>query len=231
MTAEIQLTRTTEPTWEPCLPRIPNYGAHLGAPSSQNSRLRSPPGSAVFPEFPAIRSPPQLEPPQGSSMQARQGALPPPPSCKRELPKTGVVNEQALSARGVRGRAARLCTPQAKQIRLQPGRQEQTDSRQPRKAGAHAIPTAAGCPQSQRPGQVGQEDLQGNNHPGQATSIWAARKPQGWQGASGRRPRGSQGQDLQGQGSIQSQHVLTALDSHGTGPLTTSKVCDRTGWA
>lgn len=80
--------------------------------------------------------------------------------------------------------------------------------------GTHAIPTAAGCPLSQRPSQAGQEDLQGNNHTGQAASIWAGRKPQGWQGASGRQQRGSPGQNLQGPGSTQPQHVLTALESH-----------------
>lgn len=85
--------------------------------------------------------------------------------------------------------------------------------------------------QSQRPGQASQEDLQGNNHTGQATSIWAGRKPQGWQGASGRQQRGSPGQDLQGPGSTQPQHVLTALESHRTCPLTTGDVCDRTGSA
>lgn len=34
-------------------------------------------------------------------MQARQEALPPPPSCKRELPKARVINEWALSGREV----------------------------------------------------------------------------------------------------------------------------------
>lgn len=46
-----------------------------------------PPWELCLPESPAIRSPSQPEPPQGPSMQARQEALPPPPSCKRELPK------------------------------------------------------------------------------------------------------------------------------------------------
>lgn len=111
----------------------------------------------------------------------------------------------------------RLCTHQAKQICVQPGRQEETDS-PPASAqkgrGTHAIPTAAGCPWFRRPGQAGQEDLQGNSHTGQATSIWAGCQPQGWQGASRRQQRGSPGQDLQGPGSTQPQHVLTASESH-----------------